>query len=102
MYSIQWLHAIEHSENKIITQSRLTENEIGPGVLLSSVLRQTQVLQENQRQNLRTDHYVSNLSVLGEILTGCLFDERWTSALCPNLVSKSVIILFLECSICVI
>ena len=28
---------IEHSENRIITQSEVFENEIGPGVLQSSV-----------------------------------------------------------------
>ena len=34
---------IEHSKNKIITQSWLFENEIGPGVLQSSA-QQTRVL----------------------------------------------------------
>ena len=39
---------IEHSENKIITQSGLFENEIGPGVLQPSA-QQTGMLQEYQR-----------------------------------------------------
>ena len=37
--------AIKHSENKIITQSEMSENEIGPGLFQFSV-RQKRVLQE--------------------------------------------------------
>ena len=46
------IDTVEHSENRIIFQSRMFENEIGPGVLQSSV-RQTRVLQEYQRHKPR-------------------------------------------------
>ena len=39
---------MEHSKNKIIAQSGLSENKIGPEVLKSSV-QKTYVLQERQR-----------------------------------------------------
>ena len=42
------LASIEHSENKIIAQSGLFENEIGPGVLSSSV-QQPLALRECER-----------------------------------------------------
>ena len=52
------INPIEHSENKIITQSGLFGNEIGPGVLQSSV-QQTRVLQEYQRHKPCATDYVS-------------------------------------------
>ena len=43
---------IEHSEHKVIAQSGLLGNEIGPGVLQYSV-QQTSVLQECQRHKAK-------------------------------------------------
>ena len=48
LLSLNRFDTIEHSENIIIFQSEMFENEIGPGVLQSSV-RQTRVLQGYQR-----------------------------------------------------
>ena len=53
---------MEHSENEIITLSRMFENEIGPGVLQSRV-QQTRVLQEYQKHNPCASDYVSILSM---------------------------------------
>ena len=58
---------IEHSGNRIIFQSGMFENEIGSGVLQSSV-RQTRVLQEYQRHKPCPTDYMSILSVLCQIL----------------------------------
>ena len=54
---------IEDSENKIITQSGMFGNEVGPGVLQSSV-RQTRMLQEYQRQELCATDCVDSVRVV--------------------------------------
>ena len=54
---------IEHSENNIIMQSGLFENEIRPGVLWSSV-QQTRALQDFQRLKVFATNYVLILSFL--------------------------------------
>ena len=69
---------IEHSENKVVTQSGLFENEIGPEVLQSSV-RQTPALQENQKHTPSAAD-VSILSLLREFLQ-IVFVERRVGAL---------------------
>ena len=62
----------EHSQNKISAQSGLFENEIGSGVLQSSVQR-TCLLQECQRHKALESDYGSILSLLSRVLTGrCL------------------------------
>ena len=48
---------LEHSENKMITQSGLHENEIGPEVLYSSI-QQARVLQDIQRRKVFATNYV--------------------------------------------
>ena len=58
---------IEHSENEIITQSGLFENEIRPGVLQCGV-------------NKPMCNYVSFLSSFYELFAECMFLERWTGA----------------------
>ena len=65
----------DHSENKIIVQSGLFENEIGPGVLMSSV-QKTCVLQEHQRHKAEATEYVSILSFSSGILAGKYFIKR--------------------------
>ena len=60
-------NGIEHSENKIVTNSGMLENEIRPGVLQSSV-RHTRVLQEYQKRKSRAADYVSILFVLPDFL----------------------------------
>ena len=62
---------IEHSENKIIVQSSLFENEIGPGVLKSNV-QKTGALQYRQRNKAEITEYVSILSFLSGIVMVCL------------------------------
>ena len=74
------IQSIEHSGNKIIVQSGMFENEIGP-VMLQSSVRQTQVLQEYQRHKPRATDYVSLLSVLCEMFADFTFVEYWTVAL---------------------
>ena len=76
--------AIEHSENKMITQYGLFENDIGPGVLQSSVY-QTRALQEYQKHIPCATYYVSILSMLCEIFADCMFVERWTGAVLVQL-----------------
>ena len=61
------MSSIEHSENRITVQSWLTENEIGPGVLQSSI-QKTCVLQEIQRHKAKTTDYTSILSFMSGIL----------------------------------
>ena len=65
---------IEHSENKVIMQFGLFENEIGPGVLLSSV-QQTRALEEYQRHKPCATHYMSVLSLLYEVFLNCALVE---------------------------
>ena len=77
---VMLLLTIEHSENKIITQSGMFENEIGPGLLESSV-RQTHALQEYQRHRPCATDYVSILSMFSEIFADCMFLEYWTGIL---------------------
>ena len=67
LLSLNRFDTIEHSENRIIFQSGMFENEIGPRVFQSSA-RQTRVLQEYQRHTPRVTDYISILSVLCEIL----------------------------------
>ena len=71
---------IKHSENRIIIQSVMFENEIGPGVLQSSV-RQTRVLQEYQRHKPRPADYVPILSMLCEMFGNFMFAEYLNGAL---------------------
>ena len=52
---------IEHSENRIITQSGMFENEIGPRILQSSI-QQTRALEEYKRHKLSATRFVSTLS----------------------------------------
>ena len=73
-------HLIEHSENKIVTQSGLFENEIGPGVLNSSI-QQIRLLEEYQMHKPSVTEYVSILSKFCEIFADCMFSECWTGAL---------------------
>ena len=54
-------YKIEHSKNKVIMQSRLFENEIGPEVLQSSV-SQTCPLQEYQRYKVLVTDFCLTLS----------------------------------------
>ena len=61
--------SIEHSENKIITQSGLSGEKIGPGVLHSRV-QQTSVLQEYQRHKQCATNYVS-LFLFCELFADC-------------------------------
>ena len=61
-------------------QSGLLENEIGTGVLQSSI-QQTRALQEYQKHKPSVTGYVSVLSVLCRIFADCLFLERWAGAL---------------------
>ena len=83
---------IERSENKIITQSALIENEIGPGILCSSV-QQIRALQKYQRHKPCATDYVSILSLLCEILhIVCLTLDWGTSG--PTLFSTYALILF--------
>ena len=63
--------AIDHSENGIITQSELFENEIGPGVLQSNV-QQTRALQEHRRHKPFATDYLSVLSLCEILQTECL------------------------------
>ena len=66
--------AIEHSENKIIMQFGLFENEIRPGVLWSSI-QQTRVLQDFQWSKVFATKYVLILSFLWEFLQSvCLLN----------------------------
>ena len=73
-------YAIGRSENKIIMQSKLFENETGLGVLQSRV-QQTQALEEHQKHKPCTTDYVSIRSMLCEIFADCMFVERYTGAL---------------------
>ena len=77
LLSFNRFDTIEHSENGIIFQSGMFENEIGPGVLQSSI-RQTRVLQEYQMNKPRaTDvdsvHVVRNFA-------DYMFVDYWTRA----------------------
>ena len=74
------IRIIEHSENKIIRQSRLSENEISPG-LLQSNSQQTPALQEYQRYKPRATDHESILSFLCEIFAGFMLVEHETGAL---------------------
>ena len=58
-------------------QSELSENEIGSGVLQSSV-QQTRVLQEHYRYKLLAVDYVPILPLMCETSADCMFVERWT------------------------
>ena len=58
---------LPYSENRIIVQSGLFENEIGPGMLKSSV-QKTCVQQERQRHKAGATEYVSILSFFSGIL----------------------------------
>ena len=70
------LAGIENSENKVIMQSGLSENEIGPGVLESSV-QQARLLQHYQKHKSYQAGYVSTVSLLFGILAKqCLLDTR--------------------------
>ena len=67
---------IEHSKNRIITQSGMFENEIGPRVLQSSI-RQARVTQEYEWYNpCATDFVAAILSVLFEIFSDFMFVEH--------------------------
>ena len=66
--------------NEVIAQSGLFENEIGPGILQSSV-QQMQGLQAHQSHKPRATDYLSILSLLCEIFADCMFVEHWTGAL---------------------
>ena len=55
-------YVIEHSENKIIMQSGLFENEIRPGVLLSSIQQfKGAEGRDEQRRGLRTKALMRDL-----------------------------------------
>ena len=59
---------IEHPENKVVVQTELFENEIGPGAC---------VLQECQGYKAKATDYISILSFLSRFLAGeCLLDAR--------------------------
>ena len=70
---------IEHSENKIITQSGLYENEIVPGILQSSI-QQIRVLQKHQMHKPCATDYVPFLSLIYELFADCTFVKRWTGS----------------------
>ena len=53
---------LEHSESKIIVQSEMFENEIGPGMLQSTLKKY--VFARMQRHKAKTTDYKSILSVL--------------------------------------
>ena len=71
---------IEHSENKIITQSGLFGNETGSGVL-HSIVQQTLALHEYRRHKPTAMDYVSILCMLSEIFASYIFVEHWTGVL---------------------
>ena len=62
----------EHSKNKIIIQSELFENEIGPRILQSSI-QQARTLEEYKRHKQSATRFVSIQSVLCEIFANCMF-----------------------------
>ena len=71
---------MKNSENRIITQPGLLDNEIGHGVLQSSV-QQRWALQEYQSHKPRETGYVFILSLLCEMFADCIFVEHWTGTL---------------------
>ena len=85
---LRWEDSIEHSENKIITQSGLFENEIGAGVLQSSV-QQTGVLQEYQRHKPCATDYMSFPSLFYELFTNCMFVNAGLDYSRSNLVFET-------------
>ena len=65
-----------HSDNNVPVQSGLFKNQIGPGVLKSSV-KNPYVLQERQTHKAEVTEYVSILSFFSMILTEkCLLNAR--------------------------
>ena len=86
---------IEHSENNIIRQSGLFENETGPGVLHSSV-QKTRVLEVYKGTN-QVKLIMCPLSVLYEISADVCLLNGGLEHSCTS--STYVIILFSKCSI---
>ena len=80
----------EHSKNKIIIQSELFENEIGPRILQSSI-QQTQTLEEYKRHKQSATRFVSIQPVLCEIFANCMFLKAGLELSRCNLVSKYVL-----------
>ena len=72
--------SIKHSENKVITLSGVFENEIGPGVLQSSILKSC-MLWECQSQKAWATYYASILSFLSGTMAGSMFFESSTRTL---------------------
>ena len=70
----------EHSENKIIRQSGMFENEIGPEVFQSNV-RQSRTLLEYQRHTPHATDFVSILSIWDKTFADYMFVEYWIRAL---------------------
>ena len=110
-----WLHAVKINENfsrrdsisypifsgsvYIITQSGLFENEIGPGVLQSSV-QQTRVLEEYYKaQTMWNWLCVVSVLILWIIYTLHVCPTLGWNIPGPTSFSKHLRILFLECSI---
>ena len=71
---------LEHSEDKIITQSGLFESEVGPGLIEFS-FQETLTLQECQKHKAQVTEGVLILSYLLGIPTRCMFVKRCTKAL---------------------
>ena len=69
-------NAIEHSENKIST---CFENEVGPGMLQSSI-QQTYNLQIIQRIRTEMTHNQLHMVCAFGILAALVFVKRWTGA----------------------
>ena len=91
-------NVIEHTENRMIAQSGMFENEIGPGVLQTN-MQQRRVLQDFKRHKSCSTDYVSFLPPFYKLFADCMVAEHWTRHSSPTSFSKHVIILFLECSV---
>ena len=92
---------IEHSKNKVITPSGMSENEIRPGVLMTSV-QQACLLQHatvSQGTSLRELFKFQLCRYCLELLQSNACWKLNYSTPGPTSFSKLVIILFSECSI---
>ena len=89
---------IEHSENRIYTQFELVKNEIGPGVLHSSI-QPAYMFEKCQRHKALTMDYVRTLSLLSGVFEGTCFLNAgfWNSR--SNLVIEKQDNVISKCSV---
>ena len=96
---------IEHSENRIIFQSEMFENKIGPGVLQSSV-RQTRELQEYEKHKPgATDYIIVDSVRVVRNFAEYMFVDYWRPEhprsnlvfeMCDNFISEFSIAVYCE------